>query len=238
MKYIITSGPMEMHIDSVRTIENSSSGVLAATMAKELSKQGYTDIVYIHTPKAVKPDNCKCIEISDHKQLIQALEAEIESDSVIVHAMAISDFKMAGSIELDKLSQVIFENRNSLTSASSVEQLIYKHISYEDKLSSSSDQILLFEKEIKVIDQIKKINKDAKLVGFKLLSNVSKDELISVGKKIMKRADCDLVVCNIKEQVSKDSHIAQIIANDQVIEAKTKVEIAKVIIKLMEEQCV
>lgn len=236
MKYIITSGPMEMEIDSVRKIENSSSGLLGVAIAHELQRREYDDIIYIHTQNAAVPNNVKQYQISNHKQLLEALEIENKGECTIIHAMAISDYKMGGSISLDKLSNLIIENNSKLSTTSDVKQLIKDNVEITSKLSSNEDQVLLFEKEIKVIDQIKKMNSQATLVGFKLLSNVSVSELLLVGNNIRKRADCDIVVANIKEEVSSVNHKAYIINGEKVIEATTKKEIANKLISLLEER--
>lgn len=235
MKYIITSGPMESQIDSVRKIKNSSSGKLGTVFAEQLLKRKYNDIVYIHTRGALVPDNVKTIEISDHNQLISALESEIIDDSVIVHAMAISDFNIKGTNTIEGVADVIYSNLDKIETKDDIVKLINSNVKLTDKLSSSSDQLVVMEQAIKVIDQIKKINSNCKLIGFKLLSNVSDEQLISVATGILNRANCDYVVANIKEQVTTESHRAIIVGDDYQQQVLSKQEIANTIIDLMEE---
>ncbi len=236
MKYIITSGPMEMNIDRVRKIQNSSSGRLGATVVKELFKAGISDVVYIHTAGAIIPnEDCIRVLIDDHQQLLDALESELTDDSVVVHAMAISDFYLRGTLTQERLAQLIIDHKNDLTTADDVQALLAQHATVTDKLASDSDQVILINRSIKVIDQIKQLNPNCKLIGFKLLSNVSEAELLTVGRNIWARANCDYVVANLKEEVSANAHHAYIIGADSVIEAFTKEQIAKKIIELMEE---
>lgn len=236
MKYIITSGPMEMEIDSVRKIENSSSGLLGVAIAQELQRKGYNDIVYIHTKGAAVLEGVIKHQINTHLELIEALKQENKGDCTIIHAMAISDYKMGGSISLNELSNLIIDNIAIIKQEEDIKKLIKENTHVVSKLSSSEDQVLLFEKEIKVIDQIKKMNPNAILVGFKLLSNVTTKELLVVGNDIKKRANCDIVVANIKEEVSSVNHKAYIISNDEVVEALTKKEIANKLISILEER--
>ncbi len=235
MKYIITSGPMESQIDSVRKIKNSSSGRLGTEIANQLVGRGYTQIVYIHTAGTIKPDNVKCIQIEGHEQLLTALKHEIEDDSVIIHAMAISDFNIKGTSSIEDMAETIYSNLNSITSKEDIVSLINSNVYATDKLSSQADQLIVMERAIKVIDQIKRINPNCKLIGFKLLSNVSDEQLIAVANGILKRANCDYVVANIKEQVKSDAHRALIIGENYVQEVLTKKQIANTIIDLMEE---
>ena len=65
------------------------------------------------------------------------------------------------------------------------------------------------------------------LIGFKLLSNVSDENLIDVSKKLMQKNNCNAVVANDLKNISKQSHKAYILTNDgKKVEANTKPEIA------------
>ncbi len=236
MKYIITSGPMEMKIDNVRKIENSSTGSLGVCFAEEiLKKYPKAELVYIHTKAAKTPlsDAIKKIEITNHDELINALKTEITDKSTIIHAMAISDFGFGGNVTITELAQNLYANWQQFESEDQIADFISKQVTVSDKLSSKSDQILILNRAIKVIDEIKQINPNAKLVGFKLLSNVGVDELITVGQNIKNRANCDLVVANIKEHITNDSHQAFIISDDEIREVNTKQEIARNVIELL-----
>lgn len=236
MKYIITSGPMETAIDSVRRIQNSSTGRLGSTFVEILNDANINDIVYIHTPGAVVP-NCACkqLSIEDHQQLLDALKRELTDDSVVIHAMAISDFEVVGTITQARLAELFISNKQQLNCEQDIINLLNQHAEITDKLASSEDQLIVMNKSIKIIDQIKKINPKCKLIGFKLLSNVSEDELIAVGTTIKQRANCDYVVANLKEQVGADEHHGFIIGDQAVYEVNSKVQIASKIIELMEE---
>lgn len=237
MKYIITSGPMETEIDKVRKIKNSSTGKLGAVIAEQLIVGEQQNVVYIHTPKAQVPQGvCKQIQISDHQQLINALKAEVTADSVVIHCMAVSDFETRGTITKAELGQLIIDNKEQLNSSEDVCQLINRNLHLADKLSSKDDQVVFLNRSMKIIDEIKKINSQVKLVGFKLLSAVSPQELISVAEATKTRANCDYIVANIMEEVTSDAHHAYIIGDEQIIEAYTKQQIAEKIIGLMEEK--
>ncbi len=235
MKYIITSGPMESAIDSVRKIKNSSSGKLGCVFVRELQKWNKDDIVYIHTSGALVPKQVRSIQINDHEQLLNALQEELIDDCVVIHAMAISDFNISGSIQLDQMASLLYEKRNLFTSANDITDFIKKNVNFEEKLSSKHDQIVVMERAIKVIDQIKKINPNCKLIGFKLLSNVSDEQLIKVGRDILQRANCEYVVANKKEEVTNDNHRAFILGAEQCFEVSSKKQIANKIIELLED---
>ncbi len=234
MKYIITSGPMESEIDKVRKIQNSSSGKLGCEFVTQLHARGMTEIVYIHTPRALVPANVRTVLINDHNQLLSALEAEITGDSAIIHAMAISDFNIKGTASIDLMAKTVFEQLAEVNDQNDIIKIIRHTVEKQDKLASDVDQLVVMEKAIKIIDQIKLINPMCKLVGFKLLSNVSDERLIEVATNIKLRANCDYVVANKKEEVTEFEHRALIVGTENVIEVNDKVQIANQIIDLLE----
>ncbi len=231
MKCIITSGPMDTKIDNVRSILNSSTGKLGSLFAQSFSE--FYEVVYIHTSGAILPSNknIKKIEINTPKELLSRIKKEIEEDTIIIHLMAIRDFDFKGSINMSKLLENI--NSGSIKNEDELLLKIEESLDYESKISSKKDQLLYLKKDIKVIDEIKKINKDVFLVGFKLLSNVTNQELLCVQKDLLKRSSCDMVVGNIKEDISSTNHKAQILYKDEVINVLTKEDIVKEVLSII-----
>ena len=66
----------------------------------------------------------------------------------------------------------------------------------ENKIDSSSSLFLNLKPTTKIIRQIKKINPDIFLVGFKAEFNISRDDLINCAKKQIDDAGTDLVIAN------------------------------------------
>lgn len=67
---------------------------------------------------------------------------------------------------------------------------------FDNKIDSSSSLYLNLEPTTKIIRQIKKINPDIFLVGFKAEFGISKENLIKCAKKQIKDAGTDIVVAN------------------------------------------
>lgn len=65
-----------------------------------------------------------------------------------------------------------------------------------NKISSSEDLILKLESTPKIINEVKKINPEIFLVGFKAEYGISEDELISSARERMKQSEADLMVAN------------------------------------------
>ncbi len=232
MKYIITSGAMEVKIDDVRTIKNSSTGLLASTIANLASDKNY-DVTYIHTPTAKIPNgNVNCIKIETHEQLLMTLKAEICDNCIVIHTMAVSDFIVKGTIDEHDLFDKILKNK--FNDINDVKVMFEDSIVKQNKISSKNNQLVVLEKHIKIIDEIKKINENTILVGFKLMSNVSEEQLLSVGLNMLRKSKCDYVVANLKQNITASKHQAYIINEDIQIAVNSKDEIAKTIIKLTE----
>ncbi len=236
MKIVITSGPMILNIDAVRKIENTSTGTLGSLFA-EVAEEIATDIVYIHTKNAKIPSGSKIrlIEIENHYQLLNALEQELPAANYCIHAMAISDFKTKGIVETTKLVKALNTHNKTLTEVE-LREIIENVTEYPEKLNSKKHQLIMLSPAIKIVDEIKKINPKVKLVSFKLLANVSEEELIKVAVNQLTRTNSTLVVANMMEKVEKITHEAIVIDQKQTLEkVKTKQEIVNYVYRKLEE---
>ena len=72
----------------------------------------------------------------------------------------------------------------------------------DKKIDSSSSIFLNLKPATKIIRQIKKVNPDIFLVGFKAEFNISRDEIIECARKQISDAGTDLVIAN---DISKDN---------------------------------
>ena len=105
----------------------------------------------------------------------------------------------------------------------------------DKKIDSSSSLFINLKPTSKIIRQIKKINPDIFLVGFKAEFNISEDDLINCAKKQIRDAGCDLVVANDVSnencQFGSDKNEVMIIDDEEVLSVPlaSKKEIAKAI---------
>ena len=86
----------------------------------------------------------------------------------------------------------------------------------------------------KVISQIKQMSPNVKLIGFKLLEGVSKEELFEVADKLRRKNNAEYIVANDLAKIGKGKHWAMIIGKDGIVtECTNKKEIAKALEKLI-----
>lgn len=242
MKYIITSGGIEVKIDNVRNIINKSTGKLGSLFADELSK-GNNKVIYLHTKSALIPKSKEItkIRVNNSGELLKELQKELNTTNItekicVIHLMAINDYKFSGSIDTEKFFELIIQNKNNINNQKDLSQLLEKFFVKTDKLDSNNDQFFYLKKDLKIIDEIKKINPSVILVGFKLLSEVTEEELTKVALKLKHRAKCDIVVGNIKEEITKTQHIGYIYNDkNEMRKVKTKEEIVNQVLKSVRE---
>lgn len=220
MKILITSGGTTEAIDSVRGITNHSTGRLGKMIAETFLNQGH-EVTLVTTKHAVKPESHSQLSlriISSVANLQGALEELVPQHDVLIHAMAVSDYTPVYMTDLDELKNT-----------SDIAQLLEK-TNTEPKISSASDyQVLFLKKTPKLISQVKAWHPNIKLVGFKLLVDVSKEELVSVARESLRKNKADFILANDLSQITTDRHQAWLVGQDSIQEAQTKDSIAKLI---------
>lgn len=231
MKIIITAGGTSEKIDDVRTITNTSTGRLGYAIGRAFVEK-YGDsiekIYYLHGTRAayVEDDIVEPIMIGGvanlQEKLIELLTGE-KIDAVI-HAMAVSDYVVKEVTTLDRIRGT--EDPADKTDLSG------------NKISSDIDDLVIHMKRSpKVISIIKKLSPETTLVGFKLLSGVSREELIEVGSGLMAKNDCDFVLANDLREIGKDRHRGYLINRSGGYDTmETREEIADMIaLRVMEK---
>ena len=229
-KYVITSGGISEKIDNVRKITNSSSGKLGMTIANHLleSKSDIT-IYYVCSKNALRPSNksVKIIEVVGTLDLKDKVESLLRNEKIdyFIHTMAVDDYMVDYVTTVDKMKKSFLNNSDM-------------EVIKDTKISSYENNLVLVLKPTpKIISLIKKESPLTYLVGFKLLDGVSKKELIEVATRLRDKNKCDLVVANDLEDIRNKEHKAYIIdKEDKVVEASVKEDIAKKLVRMMDNE--
>lgn len=229
-KYVITSGGISEKIDNVRKITNSSSGKLGMTIANHLleSKSDIT-IYYVCSKNALRPSNkrVKIIEVVGTMDLKDKVESLLRNEKIdyFIHTMAVADYMVDYVTTVDKMKKSFLNNSDM-------------EVIKDTKISSYENNLVLVLKPTpKIIGLIKEESPLTYLVGFKLLDGVSKKELIEVAMRLRDKNKCDLVVANDLEDIRNKEHKAYIIdKEDKVVEASDKEDIAKKLVRMMDNE--
>lgn len=235
-KMIITAGGTSEKIDNVRKITNSSSGKLGMIIANHLlEEQKDIFIYYICSKSSLRPvdDRVQIIEIEGTLNLKNTVEDLLTHDHIdyFIHSMAVSDYTTNYVTTIERIKESIKKADHIDDVFSNIEMIKGNKISsYEDNL------VIVLKPTPKIISLIKDISPSTYLVGFKLLDDVSKEDLIKIAKKLRDKNKCDLVVANDLSTIRSGSHIAYIIDHkNNIQESYGKKDIAKKIVKKMFE---
>lgn len=245
LNVVITAGGTSEYIDKIRKITNSGTGKLGATIANKIaSRSDINKIYYICSPKAILPNlgaiktlsdvSVEVIKVIDTMSLKVAVENVLTNNKIdyFIHSMAVSDYMVDYVSTFDNINQSFVEQQN-------IEKTLvapkYK-LNNSSKLSSSEDNLVIVLKQTpKIIGLIKSISPNTKLIGFKLLEDVSKDYLLEIAGRLMDKNDCDYVLANDLKDIKEGNHKALLLNKDKsYIEINGKediaIEISKVII--------
>ena len=221
MHILITSGGTSEAIDSVRSITNHSTGSLGKILTEIALAKGH-QVTLITTPTALKPQphpQLKLLVINNVKDLLTQMQKEVPHHQVLIHAMAVSDYSpvyMTGLDEVEKAPDLhgFLQQKNQETKISSKEEY----------------QVLFLKKNPKIISLVKEWNPAIQLIGFKLLVDVSSEELIQVARESLVKNHASMIVANDLTKIQNGQHQAYLVTDDHVLEASTKTEIAEAIL--------
>jgi len=169
---LVTSGGTMEYIDPIRVITNLSSGKMGNAIIKHSLELGanVTHIVgnFTTVPFSSNPSNLETIKVNTSDEMYTRVISEISSKKfdIVIFAAAVTDFKLL--------------------------QIHKKKI--PSQISHSINLELVPTK--KIIDEIKLIDKNIFLVGFKAYFDVSNTYLINKAKKKLKECNADIVVAN------------------------------------------
>ncbi len=108
-------------------------------------------------------------------------------------------FNIIKAESVDEMRIAVLEhvsNYDIFISAAAVSDFTPKVENMENKISSDKDITLKLEREPKIIGEVKKINPEIFLVGFKAEYDISRDDLIKSTRQRIEEHNLDLMVAN------------------------------------------
>lgn len=255
VQIVITAGGTSEPIDGVRKITNTSTGrlgweCLLATIDSFNQQQKAFKIHYIHTQTAflgeINDDitqQVTFIEADTTQEVYHAVDTLTRKQQIdyFVHAMAISDFSYHFSIPIQHLALEIANTlkANPNIGAEEIRKILSnptQHIPQNRKITSKDALYIALQPTPKVIALIKQNNPKTVLIGFKLLRNVEKKELLQAAKRLTDKNGCDMVFANLLSQTGASNHTGMLIANNRIIATPLgKENIAKTIVEQMQK---
>jgi len=210
-RVLITAGPTIEHIDPVRIITNQSSGKTGVLLAKEFVSSG-AKVTFIYGPgMEPPPKGAKVVQVQTSREMVEAVRKEMQKKFDMVILAA-----AVSDYTIEKPSKV--------------------------KIKSNVEKILLkLKRTQKIIDEIKRLQRDVFLVGFKAETGLPQKKLIESARQKLAESGADMIVANdIGTRYGKNpSQNNVILVNSQkelVSRWKDKEKIAKFICKEIERQ--
>jgi phosphopantothenoylcysteine decarboxylase/phosphopantothenate--cysteine ligase len=207
---LITAGPTIEPIDPVRVITNQSTGKTGILLAAELISSG-AKVTLVYGPGIVEPPRgAKTIPVKTVNEMFGAVKKQLKSKKF--------DIVILSAAAAD---YTVKANKSKIRSTE-------KHV------------VIKLQKAPKIIDQIKKIQKNVFLVGFKAETNVSKKVLVDSAIRKLRESSADMIVANdIGTKYQKNPEMNDVIIVDGFGKTvgsgrKTKLSISKFIRKQIE----
>jgi len=207
---LITAGPTIEPIDPVRVITNQSTGKTGILLASELISAG-AKVTLVYGPGITEPSKgAKIISVKTVNEMFNAVKKQLKSKKF--------DIVILSAAAAD---YTVKANKSKIKSTE-------KHV------------VIKLQKAPKVIDQIKKIQKNVFLVGFKAESNVTKKVLVDSAIRKLRESSADMIVANdIGTKYQKNPELNEVVIVDGFSKTvssgrKTKLSISKFIRKQIE----
>ena len=165
-RVLITAGPTIEYIDPLRVITNQSTGRTGVLLAGEFVAAG-AKVTMVYGPGREKPPSgVKLVSVKTAKEMMLAVKNEMKKKFDVVIMAAAPADYTPSNPSKSKIK------------------------------SKNAKMTVKLVRVPKIIDTVKKLQKDVYLIGFKALARVSKKELENEARKKMKECKADLMVAN------------------------------------------
>lgn len=185
-KILMTAGPTIEYIDPVRVITNVSTGKTGMLLASELISTG-AKVSVIYGPGNEKPPKgAKITNVKTSKEMFDATKKALKKKFDIVIMAAAASDYTPENFSKSKIKST----KNSLN--------------------------IRLKKAPKIIDLVKKHQKDTFLIGFKAETDISQNNLIKSAQKKMRDSNADMIIANdIGKKYQKNSHMNKVLIVDK-----------------------
>jgi len=208
---LITAGPTIEHIDPVRVITNQSTGKTGVLLSREMISAG-AHVTLVYGPGVEEvPRGARVISVKTVNEMFNAVKKEMRRNRFDVVILA------AAAAD-------------------------YTTIPSKAKIKSVQRKIIIkLQRAPKIIDHVKKIQKDVFLVGFKAEADVSKKALIASAIKKIRESGADMVIANdVGKRYQKNPELNEvlIVSKDGRVAGsgrQKKLKISKFITKQLEK---
>lgn len=210
MKILITSGGTKVPIDMVRSITNMSRGTFGSAICKEFLLRG-NEIDFLLAEGSRSPfrfeAHLRDTGIFDIDRGLYINLAKDWLDFVEKYTSRCHEYTYKTFEEYYAKIMALLKNNkyDMVVLAAAVSD--YGVVNYVDgKIRSGNTMSIELTPFPKIISEVKKLQPDTFLVGFKLLVGSTEEELIAAAKDSLEKNKCSVVVANDLENIKNDNH--------------------------------
>jgi len=197
-RVFITGGAVHTYLDAVKTVTNRFKGGRMAALADFLSRQPQIEVTYLTANGMAEPLDAKRVLHHDgFGEYMDIVLREAKKHDVVILGAAVAN--LIPDQTLRKAGQKFPSHDYAVGDKISIE----------------------FEIAPRVIDMVKRENKRVTLIGYKLLGDVSREELIHAARGIVNSSGSAVVFGNrvpeldIKDVVTKEGGVVRLVGEPQ-----------------------
>lgn len=213
MNILITSGGTSVPIDNVRSIKNFSSGKFGCNIAKHLLLKGH-NVTHLHAIDAPTPFEFKVDLLKPHQDYVSMLDGLHGFSKKYMKKYTEEKFDTFASYHIKMMGLLLNFQYDIIILCAAVSDFLVDQI--DGKISSVKNMELAFKKAPKILDIVRYGHK-GKLVGFKLLSNVTLEDLYQAAQKQINESGSDIVIANRLEDIQGSNKICYYIKKDSYL---------------------
>lgn len=212
MKFLITSGGTKVPIDDVRHIGNMSKGTFGTEIARAALRLGHT-VSFLHAQGSKAPHiftgdlSPYGFRKSLHEMAVTAALMDEVRDRYQHRA-----YTTYHDYAKDLAEELVDFKPDVVILAAAVSD--YAPEPEKGKISTKETVTIVLRELPKVINEVKIIAPEVYLVGFKLLVNSTKQELLEAMQKQSSRTGADLVVGNDLRDIRANEHQLALLYKD------------------------
>ncbi len=169
--FLVTAGPTRGWIDRVRFVTNPSTGKMGIAVARELIRRGASVCLVLGPTTEHGPELAEVQRVTTSKEMLETVMTELAA-----------------------------RKADGLVSAAAI--LDYVPSKKEDsKMASGTERLNIeFIPTKKIIEEARKAHRDLFIIGFKVESGVTDEELEKRARKKIEAGICDIVVANDEQR--------------------------------------
>lgn len=238
MKILVTSGGTKIPIDRVRDITNMSSGTFGSKIALEFLKLKQ-DVVFFCAEKSRNPFKVEVDMLNDEwGQITEKLLKQYEERVYFKEHYMEYTYKTFDQYAESLKFIIGVEQPDIIVLAAAVSDYgIDKP--FDGKIRSDDMLNIQLKSLPKIISMIKEWAPKAKLVGFKLLVDSKKYQLIAAAEESVVKNGCDMVVANDLQDIKDNQHRLQLVfPKSPVVEYKADPNDPNFLARMVAEQTI